>query len=69
MRGSEVCDKDWNTEARSVFNRENSLLTSCTRPRVAVAHSGEMEEHVSRMFHICLISQCLWVYIPDEVNF
>jgi hypothetical protein len=24
------------------------LYTSCTRPRVAVAHSGEMEEHEER---------------------
>jgi hypothetical protein len=24
------------------------LYTSCTRPRVAVAHSGEMEEHEVR---------------------
>jgi hypothetical protein len=36
------------------------LVTSCTRPRVAVAHSGEMEEHeedahVSHMFNFTML--------------
>jgi hypothetical protein len=29
---------------RTLFPRNIIILTSCTRPRVAVAHSGEMEE-------------------------